>query len=90
MNFTLFLPDSLNGAPRYIKELVVRTGQLIRYYFTNGCTKPKTALKITMEQTPELKYFIEVCKVNQQIFGGGRIYAVRQNILDKLVWANKQ
>ena len=70
INNPKFLPGSLENAPGYVKELVVRSGQLLRYYFANGCTKPETTLKITIEQTPELKYFVEACKMHQQIYGG--------------------
>ena len=69
MDYQTSLPPALINASEYVKEVVARTGQLFRYYFANRCSKPETAWKITLEQTPELKYFIEVCGENQQIYG---------------------
>ena len=64
------LPSIPIGAPEDVQELVMRTGQLFHYYLGNGCAKPKTAGKISVETKPELAYFIEVCRESQQIFGG--------------------
>ena len=70
IDYETILPAMLQDAPEYVKELVARTGQLLHYYFKNGCTKPKTAWKITVEKNPELRYFIEVNMEYQQIYGG--------------------
>ena len=70
IDFQNVIPASLQNASEYLQELEARTGQLFRYYLENGCTKSKANLKISIELVPELKYFIEVCRENQQIFGG--------------------
>ena len=64
------LPESLQNASDYIKELVQRTGRLINIYFQEECAQERTNGKLIIEKSPELKYFIKVGKKKQLIFGG--------------------
>ena len=66
------LPTFLCNAPEYMKELVQRTGRLLNSYFPEECAQRMTSKRISVEQTPELKYFIKVNKnEKQQIYGSG-------------------
>ena len=65
------IPESLQNATEYLKDLVQRTGKLLHNFFQRNCTKPKTTRKLYVEQIPELKYFIEACGAKQQVYGTG-------------------
>ena len=72
------LPESLQNASDYIKELVQRTGRLMNIFFQEKCAQKNTTRKFLIEESPGLKYFIQVGKKKQLVFGGN--YQIFSNL----------
>ena len=72
------LPESLQNASDYIKELVQRTGRLMNIFFQETCAQKNTTRKFLIEESPELKYFIQVGTKKQLVFGGN--YQIFSNL----------